>query len=184
LNQFAKATPPALRLWAMVLQALPASRLVLQSVPGSHLDPVRDLFQQSGIDADRLDFLPRTARTEYLERYGQVDIGLDPFPYNGHTTTFDALWMGVPVVTLAGRMAVGRGGVSILSNLGLPELIARTPEEYVDIAVAWGRDLSRLATLRSELRARMQSSPLLNGPQFAADVDAALRAMWKRWCTD
>jgi predicted O-linked N-acetylglucosamine transferase (SPINDLY family) len=182
LNQFAKATPLALQLWAMVLQALPGSRLVLQSVPGSHLEPVRGLFQQSGIAADRLDFLPRTARAEYLERYGQIDIGLDPFPYNGHTTTFDALWMGVPVVTLEGRTAVGRGGVSILSNIGLPELIACTPEEYVQIAVGWGSDLSRLATLRSELRARMQSSALLDGPQFAADVDAAFRAMWRTWC--
>jgi predicted O-linked N-acetylglucosamine transferase (SPINDLY family) len=90
--------------------------------------------------------------------------------------------MGVPVVTLAGRTAVGRAGVSILSNLGLPKLIARTQEQYVDIAVGWARDVGRLATLRAELRARMDSSPLVDGKQYAADVEAAFRGMWKTWC--
>jgi predicted O-linked N-acetylglucosamine transferase (SPINDLY family) len=94
----------------------------------------------------------------------------------------DALWMGVPVVTLAGRTAVGRGGVTILSNLGLLELIARTPEQYVAIAVGLARDLDRLASLRSGLRARMQASPLMDGKQYAADVEAAWRRMWETWC--
>ncbi len=91
-------------------------------------------------------------------------------------------WMGVPVITLAGRTAVGRGGVSIMSNVGLPDLIARTHEQYVEIAVQLARDLPRLAELRAGLRQRMQRSPLVDGRQFAADVEAALRGMWKSWC--
>jgi predicted O-linked N-acetylglucosamine transferase (SPINDLY family) len=91
--------------------------------------------------------------------------------------------MGVPVITLAGRTAVARGGVSLLSNAGLPEWIARTPEHYVEIARAWAGDLPRLAELRARLRARMQSSPLLDCKQFTADVESAFRWMWKTWCT-
>src|SRR6202040_3770735 len=108
------------------------------------------------------------SRCAYLERYHGLDLSLDPFPYNGHTSTLDSLWMGVPVVTLAGRTAVGRGGVSILSNLGLPELIARTPEQYVDIALGLTEDRARLAELRGGLRPRMQASPLMDGKQHAA----------------
>ena len=90
--------------------------------------------------------------------------------------------MGVPVITLAGRTAVGRGGASILSNLGLPELIAATPEQFVAIAVALAADRERLAQLRAGLRARMASSPLMDGKQYTADVEAAFRGMWTSWC--
>ncbi len=117
-----------------------------------------------------------------MKRYHELDLCLDPFPYNGHTSTLDALWMGVPVITLAGRTGVGRGGVSILSNVGLPELIAATPEQYVTIAVELAGDRSRLSELRAGLRPRMQSSPLVDGPGYAADVVAAFRAMWTTWC--
>ena len=182
LNQLAKVTRPALELWVKILQALPGARLVLQSPPGSHQRTVRDLFEQAGVAADRLEFVARAPRLEYLRRFHNVDLGLDPFPYNGHTSMLDALWMGVPVVTLAGRTCVGRGGVSILSNAGLPELIARTPEQYVDIAVGLAKDRARLVELRAGLRPRMQASPLMDGKQYAADVEAALRRMWQDWC--
>ena len=182
LNQFAKVTPPAWKLWVEILQTLPCARLIIQAQPGSHRDAVRALFRQGGIAETRLDFAARGPRRTYLERFQELDLGLDPFPYNGHTSTLDALWMGVPVVTLSGRTAVGRGGVSILANLGLPELVARTPEEYVAIAVAWARDRVRLAALRGGLRQRMEASPLMNGRQFAADVEAAFGWMWKAWC--
>jgi predicted O-linked N-acetylglucosamine transferase (SPINDLY family) len=182
LNQFAKVTGPALELWVKILQAVPQSRLVLQSPPGRHLDPVRALFAQGGIGADRLAFVPRADRREFHRRLGTLDVALDSFPYNGHTSTLDALWMGVPVVTLAGRTAVGRGGVSILSNLGIPELIAPSCQEYVTTAVEWARDLVRLSELRLTLRARMRSSPLMNGRQFSADVEDAFRRVWKLWC--
>jgi protein O-GlcNAc transferase len=182
LNQFAKVSGPTLDLWVTILQRLPHSRLVLRSQPGGHLDRVRALFCAGGISADRVEFTGSVPRLSYLERYHDLDVCLDPFPYNGHTSTLDALWMGVPVITLAGRTGVGRGGVSILSNVGLPELIAHTPDQYVTIAAELADDRSRLARLRAELRRRMQSSPLVDGPRYAADVEGAFRAMWKHWC--
>ena len=147
LNQFAKVSRPVLQLWINILQSLPASRLVLQAQPGSHLEPIRRLFQDGGIALDRVEFAARVPRLQYLQRYHDLDLCLDPFPFSGHTSTLDALWMGVPVIALAGRTSVGRAGVSLLSNVGLPELIAHTPQQYVDIAVRWAGDLPRLAAL-------------------------------------
>ena len=182
LNHFSKVNRPTLELWVKILQALPGSRLILQSPHGSHQDAIRALFQDRGIAADRVEFATQVLFREYLGRYRNLDLCLDPFPFNGGTTTMDALWMGVPVVTLAGRTAVGRGGLSILSNLGLTELIARTPEQYVAIAVAWAENRARLAELRAGLRQRMQASPLVDGKQYAGDVERALRQMWRTWC--
>jgi predicted O-linked N-acetylglucosamine transferase (SPINDLY family) len=139
-------------------------------------------LDRGGIAVDRVEFVARAGVAEYLSRYQNVDLGLDPFPYSGHTSTLDALWMGVPVITLAGRTAVGRGGVSILSNVGLPELVARTPAEYVAIAIDWARDPTRLAALRAGMRQRMLASPLMDRNQYAADVEEAYRRMWKSWC--
>jgi predicted O-linked N-acetylglucosamine transferase (SPINDLY family) len=183
LNQFAKLTPPALELWVKILQAVPDSRLVLQAVPGLHRDAVRARFARGGIIADRLEFTTRAGRLDYHRLFHNLDLALDPFPYNGHTSTLDALWMGVPVITLAGRTAVGRGGVSILSNVGLRELIARSAEEYAGIAISLARDLTRVAELRAHLRAMMQASPLVDARQYAADVEAAFRTMWQTWCS-
>jgi predicted O-linked N-acetylglucosamine transferase (SPINDLY family) len=182
LNQFAKVTRPALELWVKILQAVPRSRLVLQSPPGRHLEAVRELFAQGGIAADRLAFVPRAARREYHRRLGALDLALDPFPYNGHTSTLDALWMGVPVVTLAGRTAVGRGGISILSNVNLTDIIARTPDEYVELSVALAGDLERLADLRAALRGRLMASPLADTEGYTSAVEAAFRQMWQSWC--
>jgi predicted O-linked N-acetylglucosamine transferase (SPINDLY family) len=182
-NSFAKVSQPALELWARVLQALPGSRLVLLAPGGRCRDAVHSLFEQASITRDRVAFVARANHGAYLQRYQNLDLSLDPIPYNGHTSTLDSLWMGVPVVTLAGRTAVGRGGVSILSNAGLTELIARTPEEYVAIAVELAGDLSRLHTLRAGLRARVEQSLLGDGRQFAAGIEAALRGMWERWCS-
>ena len=117
-----------------------------------------------------------------MQRYSEFDICLDTQPYAGGTTTLDSLWMGVPVVTLRGKTAVGRGGVSILSTLGLAELISDSPEEFVMIACEWAQDLRRLADTRATLRGRMQSSPLMDGMTYAADVEAALRTIWRRFC--
>jgi predicted O-linked N-acetylglucosamine transferase (SPINDLY family) len=182
LNQLAKVTPPALELWVKILQALPGSCLVLQSPPGRHLEPVRARFAQGGIAGDRLAFVARAARREYHERLGSLDLALDPFPYNGHTSTLDALWMGVPVVTLAGRTAVGRGGVSILSNIGLNDIIAKNHNQYVEIAVAMARDKAGLARLRAGLRQRLLSSPLADGRGYTAGVEAAFCEAWRTWC--
>jgi predicted O-linked N-acetylglucosamine transferase (SPINDLY family) len=182
LNQFPKVSRPTLELFVNILRSLPESRLVLSAPVGRHRRAIHSLFRDAGIASGRVAFVARLPFSRYLERYHDLDLCLDPFPFCGGTTTMDALWMGVPVITLAGRTAVGRGGVSILSNLGLTELIARTPEQYVDLAVAWGEDQARLAELRAGLRPRMQSSPLADGKQYAAGVEAAFRGMWETWC--
>jgi predicted O-linked N-acetylglucosamine transferase (SPINDLY family) len=182
LNQFFKISPPVWPLWVEILRAVPGARLIVQAHAGSHLEPVRARFRDGGIDPGRVEFVAQTGRIAYFRRYLELDIGLDPFPYNGHTSTMDALWMGVPVITLAGRTAVGRGGLTILSNLGLPDLIARTSEQYVAAAVALAHDRDRLAALRSELRERLRSSSLTDGKQYADDVERAFRGMWQAWC--
>ena len=143
---------------------------------------MRDLLERQGIDPRRAKFVGWVPLSEYFKRYEQIDVGLDPFPCNGGTTTCDALWMGVPVVTLAGRTAVGRGGVSILANVNLPELIAQTPEQYVQIATDLAGDLPRLAELRRTLRGRMQGSALMDAPRFARNIEGAYRQMWRNWC--
>jgi predicted O-linked N-acetylglucosamine transferase (SPINDLY family) len=129
-----------------------------------------------------MEFVAKQSRWEYLNIYHRIDIGLDTVPYNGHTTSLDSFWMGVPVITLVGQTAVGRAGLSQLTNLGLPELVARTPEQYVQIATDLAKDLPRLAELRRTLRPRMQASPLMDAPRFARNVEAAYRQMWRNWC--
>src|SRR5205807_6175514 len=119
---------------------------------------------------------------EYLALHHRIDLGLDTFPYNGQTTTLDAAWMGVPVVTLVGQTAVGRSGASLLRNLGLPELIARTPDQFVECAANLATDLPRLAQLRASLRERLHSSPLMDAPRFARNVESVYRRIWQQWC--
>jgi len=111
-----------------------------------------------------------------------MDIGLDTFPYNGHTTSLDSFWMGVPVVTLSGKTAVGRAGVSQLTNLGMTELIGNSVEEYVQIARDLSRDIARLREIRKSLRPRMEASPLMDAPRFVRNVETAYRDMWRHWC--
>jgi predicted O-linked N-acetylglucosamine transferase (SPINDLY family) len=120
--------------------------------------------------------------TENLELYREIDIALDPFPYNGGTTTCDALWMGVPVVSLVGQTAVARAGLSLLSNVQLSDLAATSEEQYIDIATALATDLQRLAQIRANLRAQMLISPLMDQPYFARSVEAAYRSVWQTWC--
>jgi predicted O-linked N-acetylglucosamine transferase (SPINDLY family) len=182
LNNPAKVSPPTLDLWAEVLQRVPRSRLIVHSRLGTHLDALRERFAAKGISPDRLQFLGLQPWPQYVQTYGRIDIALDSFPWGGGITTCDALWMGVPVVSLVGRTAVGRGGLSILTNVGVPELIARTPQQYVQIATALAGNLSRLAELRRTLRARMQASVLTDAPRFARNVEAAYRQMWRTWC--
>lgn len=180
LNNFAKVSPGALDLWAEILAAVPRSRMIMHSYPGSHLDGVRDRFAAAGVSADRVEFQPKLSWGQYVQTYGRIDIALDPFPYGGGITTCDALWMGVPVVSLIGQTAVGRGGKSILSNIGLPELAARRPRQYVQAAVTLAQSPSRLAELRRSLRNRMLTSPLMNAARFAKNVENAYRRMWRQ----
>ena len=146
LNHFFKVNDHVLNLWSKVLGASPDSRLAILCDPGSQRQHVLDVLD---IDPARVLFFARRARREYLALYHQIDLCLDTFPYNGHTTTLDALWMGVPTVNLLGRTIVGRAGLSQLSNIGLTELIARDEDQYIQIATDWKTNLPRLADLRA-----------------------------------
>jgi predicted O-linked N-acetylglucosamine transferase (SPINDLY family) len=181
-NSFAKVTGPTLDLWARVLHAVPDARLVVLAPAGRCRQSVQGTLERAGIGGDRVAFVARASVGVYFQRFHDIDVTLDPVPYTGHTSTLDSLWMGVPVVTLAGRTVVGRGGVSILSNVGLPELVAWAPEHYVAHATELAGDLPRLRALRAGLRARMEASPLRDARQFAAGIEAAFRKMWERWC--
>jgi predicted O-linked N-acetylglucosamine transferase (SPINDLY family) len=181
-NNYCKVSAATWGAWRRLLAAAPGSRLMVYSPFGVHRERVRGELAAAGVDPDRLSFAAKAPTAQYFERYHGVDIALDPFPYCGGTTTCDALWMGVPVVTLAGATAVGRGGVSILSNIGLGELIGQSVEQYVEIAKNLAADLPRLAELRRGLRDRMRQSPLMDGERFARDVETAYRQMWRRWC--
>ena len=182
LNNFCKVSDATLEAWSRLLRERPESRLLLHAQSGSHRDRVRDFLSERGLEPDRVKFVAQMSLAEYLQIHGQIDVALDPFPYGGGTTTCDALWMGVPVVSLAGRTAVGRGGLSILSNLGLSDLVAHDPEQYVRICLELADDLPRLVELRASLRDRMRRSPLMDAPRFARAVEAAYRTMWQRWC--
>jgi len=184
LNKFAKINDQVLVLWIRILHATKHSRLLILAPEGRMRQEMLKQFERQGIAEERVVFLKNLPRPEYLRLFDRIDLCLDPFPYNGHTTTFDSLWMGVPVVSLSGKTAMGRAGKSILTNVGLPELVAKTPEEYVDIAIKLAGDLPRLAELRKTLRERMENSPLMDAKRFAQNVEAAYRDIWQRWCTE
>lgn len=182
LNNFCKINDGVLALWAKTLRQVANSRLLLLASPGGHRERLLRRLLRDEIDSRRIEFVSRRPHREYLKLYHRIDLGLDTFPYNGHTTSLDSLWMGVPVITLTGQSAVSRAGWSQLSNLGLTDLAAKTPDEFVQIAVDLANDLPRLESLRSSLRNRLERSPLMDGPRFARDVEAAYRRMWQTYC--
>ncbi|MEX0678391.1 MAG: tetratricopeptide repeat protein [Pirellulales bacterium] len=182
-NQFSKVTPDVLATWAELLLAVPDSRLVLVA----HVTPwlaryVAQSFERQGVDARRVELTPRRRHDKYLELVSTVDAALDAFPFNGHTTTCDCLWQGVPVVMMAGQTYASRFGSTALVNLGLGDLIAATRDQYVEIARRLSHDLPRLAELRAGLRSKMLDSPLVDAQGFTRHVEAAYRAMWAAWC--
>lgn len=185
-NNIAKITPEIISLWAGILNKIPESCLILKGKGFSDETTCHyaiNMFAKRGIDARRIKVQPWTqALKQHLELYNQVDIGLDTFPYNGVTTTCEALWMGVPVITLAGETHASRVGVSLLSNVGLPELIAETQDEYIGIAMNLASDIERLQLLRKSLRDRMARSPLTDAKQFTAHLEKCYRKMWETWC--
>ncbi len=182
LNGFWKLNDSMLALWAKVMAALPGSRIIILCPPRSARERTARKLTSLGIEPHRIEFAARQPRHGYFSLFNRIDISLDTFPYNGHTTSLDSLWMGVPVVTLVGHTCVGRAGLSQVSNLNLPELAARTPEQFVAVATELARDLPRLTELRSGLRQRMTSSPLMDAPRFARDVESAYRRLWQKWC--
>jgi protein O-GlcNAc transferase len=172
-----KVHPGVVSLWGRVLGAVPGSRLLLVAEEHAR-ESMRRAFRSAGIEADRLEFTGRVRRRAYLEHYHRIDIGLDTFPFAGGTTSLDATWMGVPVVTLTGGTALHRAGVSIAMNLGLPELVAGSPDQYVSIASGLARDRERLILLRAQLRSRLEASPLGDARRFARQLEAAYRTVW------
>ncbi len=188
-NALQKTTPEVIAVWARLLHALPGARLVLKnrSWASGEQDRVSQehyyrLFEHHGIERARVElisWLPSLA--DHLGVYGQIDIALDTFPYNGTTTTCEALWMGVPVVTLAGDRHAGRVGVSLLSRVGLAELIAETPEDYITLAMQLAGDTERLGRLRAGLRERMRDSPVCDGKTFTRALEDSYRTLWVKW---
>jgi len=181
LNNAAKITDATLSLWSQVMRSVDRSQLIAL-VPEVARTYVASGMLRNGIDASRLHFVDRLARERYLETYNQIDISLDTFPCGGHTTTFDALWMGVPVVSLFGSTAMSRAGLSILSNLGMSDWATEDPHRYVETAIEAAGDLDRLESIRRTLRSRLEASRLMDGGAFARHVEQAYRQMWIEFC--
>jgi predicted O-linked N-acetylglucosamine transferase (SPINDLY family) len=184
-NRVSKMTSGTVALWCRVLKEVAGSRMVIRS-DGLGLARVQrrvlEQFAARGIGAERLTLLGWGNFAEYQKTFHGMDVALDSFPFGGHTVTCQTLWMGVPVVSLVGRTHASRMGLSILSNVGLPELAAGSEEEFVKAAVGLARDLGRLEELRRGLRERMAASPLMDQKGFAQDIGGAYREMWRRWC--
>jgi protein O-GlcNAc transferase len=182
-NQPAKLSDGVLALWARLMREVPASRLLLAQMPvGFTRERYLAIFAGLGIPADRIEFAPRLPPDEYQALRDRVDIALDPFPMNGGSTTCETLWMGVPLVTLAGDRFVSRVGASMLSAAGLAECIANDEDEYLEIALRLARDLPRLRELRLTLRTRMRASSLMDGALFTRNLEALYRGVWRDWC--
>ena len=185
-NNLPKLSPTTVALWVRVLEAVPAARLVLQALAFADAptrEQVRERFAARGIDPGRLDLRePTLAFDRFLAGYSEIDIALDPLPFNGGTTTCQALWMGVPVITLPGEHFHSRMGLSILRQLELDELVADSAKDYVRTAAVLAADHGRLTALRRTLRERMRASSLCDGPGAARALEASYRTMWRAWC--
>jgi protein O-GlcNAc transferase len=184
LNAFHKVSESVVELWASVLSRVPRSRMVVLAPEGESRRRCLDVFVRGGVETHRIDFVSRRPRADYLRLYSSIDACLDTLPANGHTTSLDAFWMGVPVVTLVGTTAVGRAGLCQATHLELPELIAKSPAEFRQAAMDLGGDLGRLAALRSGLRERMRGSVLMNAPDFTRNLEAAYRTAWRSWAVE
>ena len=186
-NNTAKVTTEVIAVWAALLHRIPGSRLLLKSRslddPGTR-DRFAAAFREHGLGAGRVELLPWSLLSQdHLRTYEQVDIALDPFPYNGTTTTCEALWMGVPVVSVTGDRHAGRVGMSLLTALGHPEWIAPSTAAMIPQVAALADNREHLAALRAALRPQMAASPLCDGPGFARSFETVCRTLWQRWCT-
>ena len=187
-NNFSKLSDATLRSWAGVLEAVPGSRLILRSSGRNQEGVVEELTRRltaTGFDLARVRI--DAAIKDYaahLRSYGEIDIALDPFPYNGGTTTVEALYMGVPVLVRAGDRYVAHMGESILHNAGLADWIAASEADYPRLAARKAADLAALSEMRAGLRSRMLASPLFDAPRFARNFEEALRGMWRIWCRE
>jgi predicted O-linked N-acetylglucosamine transferase (SPINDLY family) len=183
LNNLSKVSRSALLLWSKILKGVPASKLLLYAAPGQHRLRISDLFHEQGIFRDRIEFVGGQPFEKYLDTYRRIDVTLDPFPCTGGITSCDSLWMGVPMVTLAGKgLPVSRGGCSLLSNVGLNEFIANDTEQYCALAVRAADDIPRLREMRRTLRERMIHSPLMDKVNYMRNLESVYRVIWQRWC--
>ncbi len=185
LHKLEKLNAAVLDLWAQLLRQAPSSRLlfVRNTLQGRVVQCFAEQLQKRGIPQARLAFrCVKPADIQHLQAYEEIDIALDAFPWNGHTTACEALWMGVPVVALRGRRHSARMTASVLTAVGLEDLIAEDEAGYCRIAARLAADIVGLARLRRELRGRMMASPLCDGAAFTRHLEAAYRAMWQRWC--
>jgi len=182
-NQALKISPLACRLWAEILRGVPGSRLVILGIADERArDRLAEEIAGAGGERSRVTVQPYVSLQDYFNWYNSVDIALDTMPYSGGTTSCDALWMGVPVVTVPGTRPSSRSSASVLSTAGLPEWIASSPEDYVRLAVEKSRDATRLAELRKSLRDRFRQSPLMDEKGFVRDLENVYRDMWRAWC--
>jgi len=184
-NNLAKITTNVYQLWADILTALPTSRFVIKAKPfatESVRQEIWKIFQELGIDPKRVDLIPLIPlNRDHLLSYQLMDIGLDTHPYNGTTTTCEALWMGVPIITLSGDCHAHNVGASLLSQIGHPEWIAKTKEEYKEIAVSLAKDIDRLRNIRKDLKEQMRTSYLCNGPLFTENLEIVYRSLWHHY---
>jgi protein O-GlcNAc transferase len=185
-NYFTKVSPETVALWTAIMKAIPSSHLILKSRNFSDRTSCKhamELFTRNDIAAERIELLPiNLSFTEHLGVYNRVDIALDTFPYNGTATTCEALWMGVPVITLAGDTHASRVGASLLSNIGLSDLVAHTREQYREIAVRLASDLNKLKSLRYTLRDRVARSPLTDATRFIVHLENCYKNIWDKYC--
>jgi protein O-GlcNAc transferase len=184
-NKYSKVTPYVIKLWAKILKGTPDTRLIMKArsfADEATRNNVIERFVHEGILPERVEALPPTPSVkEHLAAYGEIDICLDTFPYNGTTTTCEALWMGVPVITLGGQSHVSRVGLSLLSNAGIHEFIATTPEEYEEKAVNLAGNIALLQSLRQSLRDKMSRSPLMDRQSFTHQLEDIYRKIWEDW---
>ena len=183
LNNSRKISKATIQCWIRLLKEIANSQLLVYINEGDHRDNFISEFTSNGINASRIQIIGKQSYQRYFEEYQKIDIALDPFPWAGGTTTCDALWMGVPTITLRGKTAVGRGGASILSNVGLFDFIANSQDEYINIAKKLCSDLDTLASIRSGLREKMQKSPLMDAKQFAKEMERVFRQAWISYCS-
>ena len=182
-HQSNKMSPAARRLWAQALAAVADSRLIIVGVPqGAAEEELRRDLGGAAIARERITTVPHRSLEDYLRGFDAVDIALDTTPYSGGTTTCDALWMGVPVITVPGTRSVSRSAASVLSAVGLPDWIASDGDDYVRRAARFAGERELLAELRRSLRSRMRASPLMDEERFTRDLEQAYRWMWRKWC--
>ncbi|HVT87847.1 MAG TPA: tetratricopeptide repeat protein [Tepidisphaeraceae bacterium] len=183
LNHAAKLNDRVLKLWARVLDEVKDSKLVLLvTAAGICERRIQDLAQACGVPAQRLKFVRRCVGNEYLSLYSQIDIALDPFPFSGHTTTCDTLWMGVPLVTLRGRSYASRMSASVLTHLGMTEFIAEDADQYVRIACDLAGNPRQLSDLRASMRTKVKNSVITDASSFTKNLESTYRELWSRWC--